>query len=96
MQVMDNLDKKFQLAVDRLANELLGPDVFATGDYGAVDKDGVKVRWWRYYKDDCVHLVFIASRKLPLVFYKKFINGVVVQADGTRRLMTSDEVGDYD
>lgn len=56
----------------------------------------MKVGWWRYYRDDCVHLVFIASRKLPLVFYKKFINGVVVQADGTRRLMTSDEVGDYD
>jgi hypothetical protein len=96
MQVMNNLDKKFQLAVDRLANELLGSDVFATGDYGTVNKDGVKVAWWRHDRDDCVHLVFIASRKVLFVFYKKFINGVVVRADGTRRLMTSDEVSDYD
>lgn len=94
---MDNLDEKIQLSVDRLAHEMLGSDdVTATGDYGTINKDGVMVVWRRYISGEGIHFVFVAGRKFLFVFRKKFINGVVVQTDGTRRLMTSDEVGDYD
>jgi hypothetical protein len=56
------------------------------------------VAFWHYrLRDQVDHIVFISGRRLLLpFFYRKFISGVVFSPTINPRLMTDEEVGDYD
>ena len=104
-RLVNKIDEQYQQVVNDLADEFLrrSPEELAEQpDYGSIARqmegDDVSVALWHYQlKDDIDHIVFITGRRLLIpFFYRKFISGVVFGPTTNPRLMTEEEVGDYD
>ena len=102
---MNKIDVQYQQVVNDLAEELLlrSPEELAEQpDYGSVtrqiDGNDLSVAVWHYQrKENADHIVFITERRLLIPgLYRKFISGVVFGPTTNPRLMTDEEVGDYD
>lgn len=96
---MIHTDEKIQNIVDRLAHELLAmerTELDQLPDYGSTNREGVSVAWWQYRLETCTHFIYISSRRFFIFFQKKFLSGVVIESNGTRRCLSSSELGEYD
>ncbi len=98
------IDTEYQKALDTLAEELLDKslhELHAWPDYGNLTRsiNGVDetIGFWHYkFSNESHHIVFIAGRRTGLIFHRKYISGVVFGSSTDPRLMTSEEIGDYD
>jgi hypothetical protein len=102
---VNKIDARYQQVVNDLADEFVrrSPEELAEqSDYGSItrqmDGDDVSIAFWHYrLKENTDHLVFITERRLLIpFFYKKFIRGVAFGPTTNPRVMTEEEVGDYD
>jgi hypothetical protein len=102
---VSKIDAQYQQVVNGLADEFLrrsSEELAEQPDYGSMarrmDGNDVLVAYWHYrLKDNVNHIVFIIERRLLIPFtYRKFISGVVFGPTVNPRLLTAEEIGDYD
>ncbi|KAA9331615.1 hypothetical protein F0P96_15395 [Hymenobacter busanensis] len=100
---MTELDALYQKAIDEQALLIMdrgSAAIKALPDYGdfTVLIKGQEVRgyWMRNVLHEKKHVIFELSRSLWLGFYRKYLSGVGIHADGSTFLLSDEEVGDYD
>lgn len=100
---MNELDALYQQVVNEQAQALLlrGADAArAVPDYGSlsilIQDQPVSCGFWHYRLGAVEHVFFQAQRKLRFGFYRKYLSGIKVGADGTISLLTGDELAAYD
>jgi hypothetical protein len=99
---MNRNDKKYQDAVDKATKELslkTIDELISMPDYGNIDnQDDVAIGYWKWNKaGEIVHIHILAERSVfPFPrLYRKYHGGIAIENE-TKRLLTDEELGQYD
>ena len=100
---MNETDKEWQASVDRVATRLLQTPVEEWDerfDYGSgtlTEDSGSWVAYFRHCPSDGSHRIAVfRDRKILFGFHKKYLNGVIAIPGEPTRLMTDEELNEYD